>query len=139
MKKTYLFNHVSAGKIFHVEYLNYKGKARKHYFFCVYSQSEDKNNLLFEDIVGLLISTNKKFGVLDAQGYNDHNVEVNINNRRAWVCTDKSYRFSLTDKTIKLTPKNIDLTLEEKENVLARYTRFYLEATRQLLANEKKT
>lgn len=137
--KTYLSNHVEAGSIFHVEYLNYKGKARKHYFFCIYSQSDDDNNLLFEDVVGLLISTNKKFGRLDAKGYNDYNAEVLINNRKAWVCTDKSYRFSLTDKKIKLTPKIIKLTTKEKEDVLARYTRFYLEATRQLLENAKKT
>lgn len=136
MMINYPFKSIKSGDVFFAQYLNYKGELKQHYFYCVYTQSEDKNNNLVSDIVGLMISTNNKFAKLDAQGFNDYNVEVEINNRKAWVCADKIFRFMPDDENCRAEKKNIFLTKKEKEEILARFTRFYLEATRQMLKNE---
>ena len=128
---------IKAGDLFHAQYLNYQGELKHHYFYCVYTQQDDVNNNLASDIVGLLISTNEKFAKLEAQGFNDYNVSVEINGRKAWVCADKMYRFMLTDATCNIEKKNTRLTQKEKEEVLSRFTRFYLETTRQMLEYEK--
>lgn len=136
MTTTYHSN-IKAGDIFHARYLNYNGAEKRHYFYCIYTQVEDPNNNLYEDIVGLLISTNKKFDKLEAQGFNDYNVPVMINGKKAWVCTDKMYRFMSSDETCEIERKIINLAQKEKEEVLAKFTRFYLEATRQMIEYEK--
>lgn len=137
--KTYPFNAIIAGNVFHAEYLNYKGSLKKHYFYCVYSQVEDKNNSLTEDIVGVMISTNDKFEKLAEQGMNDYNVEVEINGRKAWVCSDKVYRFSLQDDTIKLQKKvSVIIPKNVQDDIVSKFSRFYLEATRQMLENVNK-
>lgn len=128
---------IKAGDLFHARYLNYQGELKHHYFYCVYTQQDDVNNKLSSDIVGLLISTNEKFAKLEAQGFNDYNVSVEINGRKAWVCADKMYRFMLTDTTCNIEKKKMRLTQKEKEEVLSRFTRFYLETTRQMLEHEK--
>lgn len=134
---TYHSKNIKAGDIFHAKYLNYRGLTKQHFFYCVYTQSHDENNNLTEDIVGLLISTNKKFAKLEAQGFNDYNVKVEIHNKTAWVCTDKIFRFMLTDETCDVDlKKNIVLTKKEKEEVLSKFTRFFLETTRQMLEYE---
>ena len=128
---------IKAGDLFHARYLNYQGELKHHYFYCVYTQQDDVNNNLVSDIVGLLISTNEKFAKLEAQGFNDYNVSVEISGRKAWVCADKMYRFMLTDATCNIEKKKTRLTQKEKEEVLSRFTRFYLETTRQMLEYEK--
>lgn len=128
---------IKAGDLFYAQYLNYQGELKHHYFYCVYTQESDQNNSLSGDAVGLLISTNDKFARLAEQGLNDYNVAVTINGKKAWVCADKMYRFMLSDPTCKAERKKAALGQKEKEEVLSRFTRFFLEATRQMLEYEK--
>ncbi|HPW96768.1 MAG TPA: hypothetical protein PK557_07385 [Paludibacteraceae bacterium] len=130
-------SNIKAGDIFHARYLNYKGTEKRHYFYCIYAQADDPNNTLTEDIIGLMISSNTKFERLEEQGVNDYNVQVEIFGKKSWVCVDKSFRFMLSDSTCEIDKKKISLTEKEKSEILNKYSRFYLEATRQMIANEK--
>lgn len=131
MKKNSLstFNkNIKAGDIFHAEHDSFYGKKRKHYFYCVYSQVEDINNFLEEDVIGLMITTNDKMAKVIEKN-NDYNVKIKINNTTSYVCCDKFYRFNIKSKIGK---KSNVLRKKEKEEIMFYYKKFINESLRQL-------
>lgn len=115
------------GDIFLVEYKNYYGH-QKHYFYCVYSQEMDINNILTNDVVGLLITTNRKMEKI-IKNDNDYNVKIKLYTQNAYVCCDKQMRFN--KKEIKDVKGDL-LDDREKAEILFYYKRFIKESLRQL-------
>lgn len=97
-----------------------------HYFVCIYTQSNDINNVLTEDIYGLLITTNQKYARIPK---NDYNVEIYINNRRCYVCCDKLIRINKRDAVKK---KYYTLEEEEKSEIRSKFSKFINEVERQM-------
>lgn len=119
---------IKTGDIFHVEYSNYYGSKKKHYFYCIYSQEQDINNRLNEDIIGLMITSNKKYDTI-VKKHNDYNVKVKLYTTDSFVCCDKIFRFNKNDK-IELKGDLLDE--HEKKMVLIYYKKFLKESLRQL-------
>ncbi len=119
---------IKTGDIFLAKYSNYYGKNKAHYFYCIYSQEEDINNHLNEDIIGLMITSNPKMEDI-IKNYNDYNVKVKIYTTEAYVCCDKIFRFNTKDKVVN----HGDLLDElEKQDILEHYKKFIGETLRQL-------
>jgi hypothetical protein len=107
--------------MFLAEHYNYNGDKVSHYFYCIYSQENDKNNGLFRDIVGLLITTKPPVG---------YNSQVTINGKEAYVCCDKEERF--ISETNAVTYKHQTFSKTERKNVIKVYKSFRKEIERQL-------
>lgn len=119
---------IKTGDIFLVEYSNYYGSNKRHYFYCVYSQEQDINNKLNEDIIGLMITSNKKMDFI-IRSNNDYNVKIKLYTTESYVCCDKIFRFNKNDK-IELKGDLLDDF--EKKTILKYYKKFIGESLRQL-------
>lgn len=119
---------IKTGDIFHVEYNNYYGSKKRHYFYCIYSQEQDINNKLNEDIIGLMITSNKKMDFI-IKSNNDYNVKIKLYTTESFVCCDKIFRFNKNDK-IELKGDLLDDF--EKKMILKYYKKFIGESLRQL-------
>lgn len=128
---------IKTGDIFHVEYNNYYGTQKRHYFYCIYTQKEDINNTLSEDVIGLMITTNEKMDYI-VKYKNDYNVKIKLNDKTAYVCCDKIFRFNVKDKKIDYVGDL--LNAKEKKAITKYYKRFIKESLRQLqgVNNENK-
>lgn len=120
---------IKTGDIFHVEYNNYYGTQKRHYFYCIYTQKEDINNTLSEDVIGLMITTNEKMDYI-VKYKNDYNVKIKLNDKTAYVCCDKIFRFNVKDKKIDYVGDL--LNAKEKKAITKYYKRFIKESLRQL-------
>lgn len=118
---------IKTGDIFHAEYDNYYGTKKKHYFYCVYSQNEDINNTLNEDVIGLMITSNQKMDYI-IENKNDYNVRIELYEKEVYVCCDKIFRFNKNEIDIK----GDMLNQEEKDEILVFYKKFIKESLRQL-------
>lgn len=119
---------IKTGDIFHAEYSNYYGKDKKHFFYCVYTQHQDINNTLVEDIIGLLITSNTKYEYI-IENKNDYNIRITINGKRSYVNADKIYRFNTNDN---ISFKKERVSPKQKKKILKFYKRFLKESLRQL-------
>lgn len=119
---------IKSGDIFHAVYDNYYGENKKHYFYCIYSQEEDINNKLNEDVIGLLITSNEKMEFI-VNNQNDYNVKIKLYTTDCYVCCDKIFRFNKKDK---ITLKGDLLDDYEKRVILRYYKKFINESLRQL-------
>ena len=128
---------IKTGNIFHVEYNNYYGTQKRHYFYCIYTQKEDINNTLSEDVIGLMITTNEKMDYI-VKYKNDYNVKIKLNDKTAYVCCDKIFRFNVKDKKVDYVGDL--LNAKEKKSITKYYKRFIEESLRQLQGgkNENK-
>jgi hypothetical protein len=128
---------IKTGSIFHVEYNNYYGTQKRHYFYCIYTQKEDINNTLSEDVIGLMITTNEKMDYI-VKYKNDYNVKIKLNDKTAYVCCDKIFRFNVKDKKVDYVGDL--LNAKEKKAITKYYKRFIKESLRQLqgVNNENK-
>lgn len=128
---------IKTGDIFHVEYNNYYGTQKRHYFYCIYTQKEDINNTLSEDVIGLMITTNEKMDYI-VKYKNDYNVKIKLNDKTAYVCCDKIFRFNVKDKKVDYVGDL--LNAKEKKAITKYYKRFIKESLRQLqgVNNENK-
>ena len=128
---------IKTGDIFHVEYSNYYGTQKRHYFYCIYTQKEDINNTLSEDVIGLMITTNEKMDYI-VKYKNDYNVKIKLNDKTAYVCCDKIFRFNVKDKKVDYVGDL--LNAKEKKSITKYYKRFIKESLRQLqgVNNENK-
>lgn len=120
---------IKTGSIFHVEYNNYYGTQKRHYFYCIYTQKEDINNTLSEDVIGLMITTNEKMDYI-VKYKNDYNVKIKLNDKTAYVCCDKIFRFNVKDKKVDYVGDL--LNAKEKKAITKYYKRFIKETLRQL-------
>lgn len=102
----------------------------KHYYVCIYTQAEDPNNKLWNDIYGLIITTNQKYRNMTQ---NDYNVEIEINGHSCYVCCDKLVRMRI-DRNVKL--KRQKLSNEKIEEVKANFFKFIEEMKRQVTTLE---
>lgn len=118
---------IKTGDIFLAEYNNYYGKKRKHYFYCIYTQKQDINNNLEEDIIGLMITSNKKMDYI-IQNFNDYNVKIKLYTTESYVCCDKIFRFNKNE----ITTFGDLLDDFEKRMILIYYKKFMKETLRQL-------
>ena len=125
---------IKTGDIFHAEYNNYYGTKKRHYFYCIYSQEEDINNHLYEDVIGLMITSNKKLDYI-VDNINDYNVKVKLYTTNSYVCCDKIFRFN---KNEKIESKGDLLDDYEKKKVLEHYKKFINESLRQLGDNKNE-
>lgn len=99
---------------------------KKHYYVCVYTQSEDGNNKLRDDVYGLIVSTNPKYkNMLE----NDYNVEIEINGVECFVNCDKMVRIRL-DENVEL--KTTRLPSSKKEEIKKMLNKFLKEMERQV-------
>lgn len=122
----YLSN-IKAKDIFYAEHFDFYGRKTNHYFYCVYSQANDKSHLLYRDIIGLIITTRKPKGYYES---------VIINGKVAYVCCDNEHRFSLSAKNVET--KDISLTKEEHKKIIKKYENFMKIKIKQLKKGEKK-
>lgn len=106
------------------------GGKMKHYYVCIYCQKNDNNTYLANDFYGLLITTNDKYKKI---GYNDYNVEININNRICYVCCDKLIRIQ-NDYTV--CKKTYSLNSQEVAQIKDKFNAFILETKRQMNTNK---
>lgn len=104
-------------------------KKTKHYYVCVYSQTDDVNNILNNDIYGAVVTTNSKYEDLIKEGKNDYNVKVNLNNTTGYVCCDKIIRIKVDKHVVKKTYK---LTTTEKNKIQEMFNKFINEIKRQM-------
>ena len=126
---------IKTGNIFHVEYNNYYGTQKRHYFYCIYTQKEDINNTLSEDIIGLMITTNEKMDYI-VKYKNDYNVKIKLNDKTAYVCCDKVFRFNVKDKKVDYVGDL--LNAKEKKAITKYYKRFIKESLRQLQGDKNE-
>lgn len=120
---------IKTGDVFHAEYSNYYGHDKKHFFYCIYTQRQDVNNTLSEDIIGLMITSNPKMDYI-IETKNDYNVKIRLKNEDAYVCSDKVFRFNTNDKINKVN--NSVLTNKEKRLINTYFKKFIKESFRQL-------
>lgn len=125
---------VKAGNIFLAEYSNYYGEKKRHYFYCIYSQEEDINNNLNEDVIGLMITSNKKMDYI-IENKNDYNVKIILHSKNVYVCCDKIFRFNKNE----IKTKGGAITKKEKKEIDFYYKKFIKESLRQLKENEEIT
>jgi len=121
--KTSRFNReeIKPHSIFFAEHYDFNGYKVGHYFYCIYVQSKDKNNGLFRDIVGLLITTK------EAQGYA---CPIILNTKQAYVCCDRATRFICDDKNVSL--KVFKPSNKEKKAIIKNYAKYTKEILRQI-------
>jgi hypothetical protein len=112
---------IKAHDIFFAEHYDMNGEKFNHYFYCIYSQEEDKKLGLFRDIIGLLITTKEPKGYI---------AEVTINGKQAYVICDKEVRFFSDKKFVK--NKYITITNKEKRKVISVYKKAHKEKIKQL-------
>lgn len=118
---------IKAGDIFHVEYDNYYGTKKRHFFYCIYSQNDDVNNTLDEDVIGLMITSNQKMDYI-IENKNDYNVKIELYDKTVYVCCDKIFRFNKNEVDYK---GNL-LKRKEKNEISIYYKKFIGESLRQL-------
>jgi hypothetical protein len=97
----------------------------KHYYVCIYTQKQDENNHLINDVYGLMISSNQKFFGLP----NDYNVKIEINGLACFVLCDKLFRFKV-EETMEIKEKK--LNTYEKSEVGEKLNKFITEVKRQM-------
>lgn len=97
----------------------------KHYYICIYTQKQDENNHLINDVYGLMISSNQKFFGLP----NDYNVKIEINGMSCFVLCDKLFRFKV-EETMEIKEKK--LNTYEKSEVGEKLNKFIAEVKRQM-------
>ena len=98
----------------------------KHYYICVYTQREDVNNNLTNDIYGLLVTTNPKYSYFED---NDYNVAIEINGKDCYVCCDKLVRMKI-DRNVEL--KGYFLNNNQIKEIKVKLSKFFSEVNRQL-------
>jgi hypothetical protein len=114
-------------KPFHIFYKEASAEfgSNKHYYVCIYTQNEDVNNHLVNDVYGLMITTNQKYENFP----NDYNVKIEINGKPCFVLCDKLYRFKV-EQTMEV--KEYKLTNYQKSEVVDKLQKFYTEIKRQM-------
>jgi hypothetical protein len=112
---------IKAHDIFYAEHYDLNGEKFGHYFYCVYSQEEDKKLGLFRDVVGLLVTTKEPKG---------YSVEVVISEKKGYVLCDKEVRFIADKKYVK--NKYIKITNKEKRQVMKMYKKLFKEKQKQM-------
>lgn len=122
-KKTYHFNRedIKANDVFYGVHYDLNGKKFGHYFYCIYSQHHDKQNNLFRDIIGLLITTK------EVPGYN---YEMIINDRKAYVCVDSEIRF--VSDVDYVQNKYIAISKKDQRKILKMYKAFSRKKQKQM-------
>jgi hypothetical protein len=127
-KTNYRFNRedIKVNDVFLGEHYDLNGKKFAHYFYCIYSQSEDEENKLFRDIIGLLITTK------EIPGYN---YKMKINDRDAYVCIDNEVRF-VSDKEV-VQNKYISVQDRDKKNIINMYKKFYKKKIKMMKGKKK--
>jgi phosphate starvation-inducible protein PhoH len=101
----------------------------KHYYVCIYTQELDTNNVLFNDVYGLMITTNQKYNKMQ----NDYNVEIMVNGRRCYVNCDKMIRLQVDEK---VTIKQQRLSQTEIKEIKINLNKFLEEVKRQSAIKE---
>ena len=121
--KTFHFNRedIKPKDIFYAEHYDLKGEKFGHYFYCIYSQHYDKNNKLFRDIIGLLITTR------EVPGYT---YKMRINDRDAYVCLDSEFRFVSDSDSVQ--NKYIEVSKKDANSILKLYKSFNKRKLRQM-------
>ena len=123
----YHFSQVAPKDIFYGEHYDWNGNKAKHYFYCIYSQTNDKTHNLYRDIIGLLVTTKEPKG---------YYVTVTINDKTAYVCCDVETRFFANIETVQ--NKYIQLTDKEHKMILKCYKRFTRNKIKQIKKGENK-
>jgi hypothetical protein len=125
----YHFNkeEIQAKDIFYGEHYDLNGKKSWHYFYCIYSQDNDKTHELFRDIIGLLITTKQPKG---------YYIEVNINEKIAYVCCDIEIRFFSSVDMVQ--NKHITLNKKEHKKIYECYNKFTKIKIKQIKKGENK-
>lgn len=100
----------------------------RHYYVCIYTQTQDENNFLVSDIYGVIITSNKKYLKIP----NDYNVKLNMYGKVAFVNCDKLFRIELNES---VSIKDYVLSEEEKNEVKKNLDKFINEVKRQLEVN----
>lgn len=100
-------------------------KYDKHYYVCIYTQTLDGNNRLYSDVYGLVITTNPKYEKLS---YNDYNVPIMINDKKAYVNCDKLVRIKLYDNVQK---KSYTIPNDTKKEIRYNLDKFITEIKKQ--------
>lgn len=113
--------------IFYAEHYDIHGVKYGHYFYCIHTQREDKNNTLFRDVIGLLITTR------DVPGYTH---KIIINNKEAFVCCDKEVRFP--NEVGVINNKFFKIDIEDRKKVMEQYKKMCKEKIRQMKGGLKK-
>jgi len=103
----------------------------KHYYVCIYTQTNDINNPLKNDIYGLIITTNQKYKNI----VNDYNVEIELNGKSCYVCCDKIVRIKLDHNVY---PKHKHLKPEKIDQIKFNLSKFMNEIKRQTMLGEMK-
>lgn len=98
---------------------------KKHYYICIYTQKEDENNKLFNDIYALFVTTNQKYENFS----NDYNVEIEINDVKSYVNCDKIVRLRI-DERMEL--KQTRLSKEKRKEIQTMFEKFVSEIKRQM-------
>lgn len=123
LSKTYHFSRedIKPNQVFYADHYDLNGNKYGHYFYCIYSQNEDKDNKLFRDIVGLLITTK------EVPGYN---YKMTINGRNAYVCIDSEFRF-VSDQA-RVQNKYVDISKKDAKNIYRMYQKFCKKKLKQM-------
>lgn len=121
--KAYHFNRedIKPNDVFYADHYDLNGKLYGHYFYCIYSQNEDRDNKLFRDIVGLLITTK------EVPGYN---YKMVINGRQAYVCIDSEFRFVSEQERVQ--NKYVDIDKKDARNIHKMYKKFCQKKLKQM-------
>lgn len=101
-------------------------KKDKHYYVCIYAQTLDGNNRLTSDIYGLVVTTNNKYENLP---YNDYNVPLEINGKKAYVNCDKLVRIKLYDNVQK---KDFFIPHDKRKDIRYNLDKFITEVKKQI-------
>jgi hypothetical protein len=123
MTQTYLSN-IQPYDIFFKEFDSEFGRS-KHYYICIYTQREDNNNHLANDVYGLMITSNQKYQKIP----NDYNVELFLNGKVVFVLCDKLFRFKV-EETMEILPTK--LTTYKKSEIKDKLQKFVKEIERQM-------
>lgn len=107
--------------IFFAEHYDFNGNKVGHYFYCVYSQEIDKNNDLFRDVVGLLITTKNVSG---------YTCPINLNGKPSYVCCDRAIRFIA--EVGRVQRKYLKIPMKIRKEILKTYNIYRKETQRQL-------
>jgi hypothetical protein len=119
------FDQIQPFDVFYGLKYNEFGNKMPHYYVCIYTQKEDKNNSLVSDVYGLLVTTNPKYQHIP----NDYFVSAQIYGKKAFICCDKIERFVLTDE---IEIKGIKLPQMVIDSILYRFKKFTNEVYRQM-------
>lgn len=107
--------------IFVANHFDANGMKKRHYFYCTYSQEQDRNNGLFADVIGLMITTKKPMGYF---------VQIVINKKTSYVCIDKEFRF----RSEKGVVENIMIRIpdEKRREIYENFQKLNREKQRQM-------